>query len=92
MQQPLGMGKRALCSSGGCVPECACSSHVLVAQAAAGACAKPSAARVCDCRNTYKGGKLIDAHPDLDWAANLAHMMGECARPDCCGQAARFTT
>ncbi|GAB4823211.1 hypothetical protein N2152v2_010257 [Parachlorella kessleri] len=27
-------------------------------------------------RNTYKGGKLIDADPNLDWAANLAHMMG----------------
>lgn len=27
-------------------------------------------------RNTYKGGKLIDADPKLDWAANLAHMMG----------------
>ncbi len=28
-------------------------------------------------RNTYKGGKLIDADPNLDWAANLAHMMGK---------------
>ena len=28
-------------------------------------------------RNTYKGGDLIAPHPDLDWAANLAHMMGE---------------
>lgn len=27
-------------------------------------------------RNTYKGGKLIKADPKLDWAANLAHMMG----------------
>lgn len=28
-------------------------------------------------RNTYKGGDLIEADPSLDWAANLAHMMGE---------------
>lgn len=27
-------------------------------------------------RNTYKGGKLVEAHPQLDWAANLTHMMG----------------
>ncbi|PRW60618.1 citrate synthase [Chlorella sorokiniana] len=27
-------------------------------------------------RNTYKGGKLIEADPNLDWAANLSHMMG----------------
>ena len=27
-------------------------------------------------RSTYKGGKLIDADPKLDWAGNLAHMMG----------------
>lgn len=27
-------------------------------------------------RNAYKGGKLIDADPSLDWAGNLAHMMG----------------
>jgi len=27
-------------------------------------------------RNSYKGGQLIDANPSLDWAANLAHMMG----------------
>ena len=27
-------------------------------------------------RNTYKGGKLIDADPNLDWAGNLSHMMG----------------
>ncbi|KAK9808917.1 hypothetical protein WJX72_006399 [[Myrmecia] bisecta] len=26
--------------------------------------------------NTYKGGKQIAADPNLDWAANLAHMMG----------------
>eukprot|EP00891_Asterochloris_glomerata_P002887 jgi/Astpho2/2887/e_gw1.00050.260.1_t len=26
--------------------------------------------------NTYKGGKTISADPKLDWAANLAHMMG----------------
>jgi citrate synthase len=30
-------------------------------------------------RNTYHGGKLIEATPGLDWAANLSHMMG--ARP-----------
>eukprot|EP00889_Picochlorum_renovo_P007127 jgi/Picre1/34157/NNA_001632.t1 len=24
-------------------------------------------------RNTYKGGKMIDADPNLDWAGNLAH-------------------
>ena len=28
-------------------------------------------------RNTSKGGDLIEAHPQLDWGANLAHMMGE---------------
>ena len=28
------------------------------------------------CRNTYKGGDLIEANPSLDWGANLAHMMG----------------
>ena len=27
-------------------------------------------------RNVYHGGKTIDADPKLDWAANLAHMMG----------------
>ena len=27
-------------------------------------------------RKTYKGGKQIDANPDLDWAGNLAHQMG----------------
>jgi citrate synthase len=27
-------------------------------------------------RNTYKGGQLVEAHPQLDWGANLAHMMG----------------
>ncbi|KAK9857564.1 hypothetical protein WJX84_011472 [Apatococcus fuscideae] len=27
-------------------------------------------------RNVYKGGELIEADPNLDWAANLAHMMG----------------
>jgi citrate synthase len=27
-------------------------------------------------RNTYKGGKLVEADPKLDWAANLAHQMG----------------
>ena len=29
-------------------------------------------------RSTYKGGKLIGADPKLDWAGNLAHMMGVC--------------
>jgi citrate synthase len=27
-------------------------------------------------RNSYKGGKLIPHDPNLDWAANLSHMMG----------------
>ena len=27
-------------------------------------------------RNVYKGGKTIEADPSLDWAGNLAHMMG----------------
>ncbi len=27
-------------------------------------------------RSTYKGGKQIEADPKLDWAGNLAHMMG----------------
>ena len=27
-------------------------------------------------RATYKGGKQIEADPKLDWAGNLAHMMG----------------
>ncbi len=27
-------------------------------------------------RNMYKGGKQIGAAPGLDWAGNLAHMMG----------------
>jgi len=27
-------------------------------------------------RRTYHGGNLIEAHPELDWAANLSHMMG----------------
>ena len=27
-------------------------------------------------RNMYHGGKTIEADPKLDWAANLAHMMG----------------
>lgn len=27
-------------------------------------------------RNMYHGGKTLAAHPQLDWAANLAHMMG----------------
>mmetsp|Transcript_2801 Transcript_2801/g.6764 ORF Transcript_2801/g.6764 Transcript_2801/m.6764 type:complete len:387 (+) Transcript_2801:290-1450(+) len=27
-------------------------------------------------RRTYHGGKLIEADPNLDWAANLSHMMG----------------
>lgn len=27
-------------------------------------------------RRTYKDGKRIDPNPDLDWAANLAYMMG----------------
>ncbi|MEW5299510.1 MAG: hypothetical protein WDW38_004452 [Sanguina aurantia] len=27
-------------------------------------------------RKSYKGGKYIEADPTLDWAANLAHMMG----------------
>ena len=27
-------------------------------------------------RSTYKSGQLIAADPQLDWAANLAHMMG----------------
>jgi citrate synthase len=27
-------------------------------------------------RRTYKGGKLIEADPKLDWAGNLAHQMG----------------
>ena len=34
------------------------------------------------CRNTYKGGDLIEAHPSLDWGANLAHMMGACRSAD----------
>lgn len=29
------------------------------------------------CRNTYKGGDLVEASSSLDWGANLAHMMGE---------------
>lgn len=28
-------------------------------------------------RNTYFGGKKIPHNPNLDWAANLAHQMGE---------------
>ena len=33
-------------------------------------------------RNTYKGGKLIPADPNLDWAGNLSHMMGaRCLKP-----------
>jgi citrate synthase len=28
------------------------------------------------CRLTYHNGDLIEPHPSLDWAANLAHMMG----------------
>lgn len=28
-------------------------------------------------RTTYREGKLIEADPKLDWAANLSHMMGE---------------
>ena len=28
-------------------------------------------------RRTYKGGKQIEADPDLDWAGNLAHQMGK---------------
>ncbi len=31
---------------------------------------------VMACRSTYKGGKQIEADPKLDWAGNLAHMMG----------------
>lgn len=31
-------------------------------------------------RNVYKGGNLIEADPKLDWAANLAHQMGEPAQ------------
>lgn len=27
-------------------------------------------------RRTYKGGNLIPRDPKLDWAGNLAHMMG----------------
>lgn len=27
-------------------------------------------------RTTYKSGELIPADPQLDWAGNLAHMMG----------------
>ena len=27
-------------------------------------------------RRAYKGGQHIDANPELDWAANFAHMMG----------------
>ena len=30
-------------------------------------------------RRTYKGGKLIEADPKLDWAGNLAHQMGGAA-------------
>jgi len=30
-------------------------------------------------RRTYKGGKQIPADPNLDWAGNLAHQMGEYA-------------
>ena len=33
-------------------------------------------------RTTYKGGKLIEADPQLDWAGNLAHMMGACSVKD----------
>lgn len=29
-------------------------------------------------RKTYCGGTYIDANPNLDWGANLAHMMGKC--------------
>ena len=32
-------------------------------------------------RATYHGGKHIGLKPDLDWAANLSHMMGACP---CC--------
>jgi citrate (Si)-synthase len=28
------------------------------------------------CRRTYKGGDYISPDPNLDWAANLSHMMG----------------
>lgn len=34
-------------------------------------------------RTTYKGGKLIAADPNLDWAANLSHMMGACSPVIC---------
>lgn len=27
-------------------------------------------------RTLYKGGKIIPSDPNLDWAGNLAHMMG----------------
>lgn len=30
-------------------------------------------------RHTFKGGDYIQPDPSLDWAANLAHMMGGCA-------------
>lgn len=29
-------------------------------------------------RNTYRGGDVIEPDSRLDWAANLAHMMGAC--------------
>ena len=32
-----------------------------------------------DLNSTYYNGKYISPDPKLDWAANLSHMMGECA-------------
>lgn len=32
-------------------------------------------------RRTYKGGNQIEADPKLDWAANLAHQMGDFLDP-----------
>ena len=37
-------------------------------------------------RATYHGGKHIGLKPDLDWAANLSHMMGACPLLPCCSQ------
>lgn len=34
-------------------------------------------------RSTYKSGQLIPADPSLDWAANLAHMMGGAPAAHC---------
>lgn len=37
----------------------------------------PASSLALSCyRRTYKGGNYISADPNLDWAANLSHMMG----------------